>query len=122
MSQQIDKAHNPEAVWMFIEYQRPAARFPGSRDVASPRHTMKSADSPAAAYLLIELKTAFLIGFHIYLPFLIIDLVVASVLMSWHVDVAPTQISLPFKLLLFVLIDGWTLTVGMLIESVRAVT
>ncbi len=124
MSQQIDKAHNPDAVWMFIEYQRPA---PDSPEFSNWHEPESYDDVPLTvllpAYLLSELKTAFLIGFQIYLPFLIIDLVVASVLMSMGMSMLPpTQISLPFKLLLFVLIDGWTLTVGMLIESVRAVT
>ncbi len=124
MSQQIENAHNPDAVWMFIEYQRPAADSPEAETWIEPE---TYDDVPLTvllpAYLLSELKTAFLIGFQIYLPFLIIDLVVASVLMSMGMSMlSPTQISLPFKLLLFVLIDGWTLTVGMLIESVRAVT
>ena len=124
MSQQIEQAHNPEAVWMFVEYQRPPA---GSIDAENWREPETYDDVSLTvllpAYLLSELKTAFLIGFQIYLPFLIIDLVVAAVLMSTGLSMLPpTQISLPFKLLLFVLIDGWTLTVGMLIESVRAVT
>jgi flagellar biosynthetic protein FliP len=124
MSQQIEQAHNPDAVWMFIEYQRPAADSPEAEIWHEPE---TYDDVPLTvllpAYLLSELKTAFLIGFQIYLPFLIIDLVVAAVLMSMGMSMlSPTQISLPFKLLLFVLIDGWTLTVGMLIESVRAVT
>ena len=74
------------------------------------------------AYLLSELKVAFLIGFQIFLPFLVIDLVVASILTSLGLTMLPPSlISLPFKLLLFVLIDGWFLTVGMLLESVRVV-
>lgn len=124
MSQQIDKAHNADAVWMFIEYQRPEADSPEAEDWREPEtYDEVPLTVLLPAYLLSELKTAFLIGFQIYLPFLIIDLVVASVLMSMGMSMLPpTQISLPFKLLLFVLIDGWTLTVGMLIESVRAVT
>lgn len=124
MSQQIENAHNPDAVWMFIEYQRPAAGSPEAEDWHEPEtYDEVPLTVLLPAYLLSELKTAFLIGFQIYLPFLIIDLVVASVLMSMSMSMlSPTQISLPFKLLLFVLIDGWTLTVGMLIESVRAVT
>lgn len=124
MSQQIDKAHNPDAVWMFIEYQRPAEDSPEAESWHEPEtYDEVPLTVLLPAYLLSELKTAFLIGFQIYLPFLIIDLVVASVLMSMGMSMLqPTQISLPFKLLLFVLIDGWTLTVGMLIESVRAAT
>ena len=72
------------------------------------------------AYMLSELKTAFVIGFQIYLPFLVIDLVVSAVLISLGMMMLPpVLISLPFKLLLFVLVDGWFLTVGMLMESVR---
>lgn len=124
MSQQIEQAHNADAVWMFIEYQRPA---PDSTDAEYWREPETYDEVPLTvllpAYLLSELKTAFLIGFQIYLPFLIIDLVVAAVLIGMGMSMlSPTQISLPFKLLMFVLIDGWTLTIGMLIESVRLVT
>lgn len=70
------------------------------------------------AFLLSELKTAFEIGFVIFLPFLLIDLVVASVLMSMGMlMVPPTIISLPFKVLMFVLINGWSLVVGALLGS-----
>ena len=65
-----------------------------------------------------ELKTAFMIGFRIFLPFLIIDLLIASSLLSMGMMmVPPTLISLPFKLLLFVLADGWHLVVGTLMQS-----
>ena len=71
------------------------------------------------AYVLSELKVAFLMGFRIYLPFLIIDMVIASMLISMGMlMLPPVLISLPFKLLLFVLVDGWQLVVGSLIESV----
>lgn len=70
------------------------------------------------AYVTSELKTAFQIGFVVFIPFLIIDLVVASVLMSMGmVMVSPIIISLPFKLMLFVLVDGWHLLIGSLVES-----
>jgi flagellar biosynthetic protein FliP len=70
------------------------------------------------AFLLSELKTGFQIGFVIFLPFLLIDLVIASVLMSMGMlMVPPTILSLPFKILLFVLIDGWSLTVRALLGS-----
>jgi len=72
----------------------------------------------APAFAISELKTAFEIGFLIYLPFLIIDLVVASVLLSMGMMMLPpVLISLPFKLLLFVLVDGWNLVVGTLVRS-----
>lgn len=72
------------------------------------------------AYLLSELKTAFQIGFMIYIPFLVIDLIVASVLMAMGMMMlSPLIVSLPFKLMLFVLCDGWTLIVGTLTASVQ---
>jgi flagellar biosynthesis protein FliP len=70
------------------------------------------------AYVTSELKTAFLIGFLIFIPFVIIDLVVASVLMSMGMMMlSPVLISLPFKLMLFVLVDGWALVMGTLASS-----
>ena len=73
------------------------------------------------AFVVTELTEAFAIGFLIYLPFLVIDLVVSSVLMSLGMMMmSPTIVSLPFKLLLFVLVDGWRLVAGSLIESFNA--
>ena len=70
------------------------------------------------AFVTSELKTAFQIGFMLYLPFLAIDLVVSSVLMSLGMMMmSPTIVSLPFKLLLFVLVDGWSLLLGSLAAS-----
>ena len=70
------------------------------------------------AFVTSELKTAFQIGFLIFIPFLIIDLVVASVLMSMGMMMlSPLIISLPFKIMLFVLVDGWALIVGTLAAS-----
>jgi flagellar biosynthetic protein FliP len=70
------------------------------------------------AYVTSELKTAFQIGFLIFIPFLIIDVVVASVLMSMGMMmVSPVIISLPFKIMLFVLVDGWHLVIGTLAQS-----
>ena len=70
------------------------------------------------AYVTSELKTAFQIGFLVFLPFLIVDMVVASVLMSMGMMmVSPVIISLPFKLILFVLVDGWTLLIASLVQS-----
>lgn len=70
------------------------------------------------AYMISELKTAFQIGFLLYIPFMVIDLVVASVLMSMGMFMLPpSMISLPFKLLLFVMVDGWYLLVKSLIIS-----
>jgi flagellar biosynthetic protein FliP len=70
------------------------------------------------SFLTSELKTAFQIGFLLFVPFLIIDLVVAAVLMSMGMMMlSPMLISLPFKLMLFVLIDGWTLITATLVTS-----
>jgi len=70
------------------------------------------------SFMVSELKTAFQIGFMLYLPFLIIDMVVASVLMAMGMMMLPpVVISLPFKLLLFVLVDGWELVIGSLVRS-----
>jgi flagellar biosynthetic protein FliP len=70
------------------------------------------------AFMLSELKRAFQIGFMVYIPFLVIDMVVASVLMSMGMMMLPPVIiSLPFKLLLFVLVDGWNLVVSSLVQS-----
>lgn len=70
------------------------------------------------AFVTSELKTAFQIGFMLFIPFLIIDLVVASVLMAMGMMMlSPLIISLPFKIMLFVLVDGWTLIIGTLASS-----
>ncbi len=72
------------------------------------------------AFVISELKTAFEIGFLLFLPFLVIDMVVASILMSMGMMMLPpVMISLPFKILVFVLIDGWNLLIGNLIASIK---
>jgi len=72
------------------------------------------------AFVISEIKTAFEIGFLIFLPFLVIDMVVASILMSMGMMMLPpVMISLPFKLLVFVLVDGWNILVGSLVSSFR---
>lgn len=76
----------------------------------------------AASFLTSELTTAFQIGFLLFIPFVVIDLVVSSVLMSLGMMMlSPMLISLPFKLMLFVLVDGWSLTMSMLAASFKAV-
>ncbi|MCI9536816.1 MAG: flagellar type III secretion system pore protein FliP [Eubacterium sp.] len=70
------------------------------------------------AFIISELRTAFIIGFLIYLPFIVIDMVVASTLMSMGMMMLPpTTISMPFKILLFVLADGWNLVIGQVVET-----
>jgi flagellar biosynthesis protein FliP len=73
-----------------------------------------------SAFVISELRTAFQIGFALFLPFIVIDIVVASVLMSMGMFMLPpAMIALPFKLLLFVLVDGWSLIVQGLVASFR---
>ena len=111
MSRQIDMAGNDEDVLLFFRYYSPNASEPTSFEEVPLRVLLP-------AYMLSELKTAFLMGFQIFLPFLLIDLVVAAVTISMGMMMLPpAMISLPFKLLLFVLIDGWHLVIGMLLES-----
>jgi flagellar biosynthetic protein FliP len=86
------------------------------------KNELTQADVPTdvlvPAFVISELRRAFIMGFAIFLPFLIIDLVVASTLMSMGMVVlTPTLVSLPFKILLFILVDGWHLVVGSLLQS-----
>jgi flagellar biosynthesis protein FliP len=91
-------------------------RISGGKGFASPDEVPLSILAPA--FMTSELKSAFLIGFLIFIPFVIIDLVVASVLMSMGmVMLSPVLISLPFKLMLFVLVDGWSLVMVSLASS-----
>ncbi len=118
MIEQIRRTDNADSVLTFLEFQHPNEKTPAPE-------RLEDVDTVVLlpAFMVSELKTAFVIGFQIYLPFLVIDMVIATVLISMGMMMLPpVLISLPFKLLLFVLIDGWALTVGMLLESVRAAT
>ena len=91
-------------------------------EIANNKNITTPADVPLStlvpAFITSELKSAFSIGFLIYIPFIVIDLVVASVLMSMGMMMlSPMMISMPFKLMLFVLVDGWTLIMGSLTAS-----
>ena len=121
MSDQIERAGNSDGVWMLLDYQRPDPNTEAGRRYRAPENYEEIPLSVLLpAYMLSELKIAFTIGFQLYLPFLVIDMVVASVLISMGMMMLPpVLISIPFKLLLFVMIDGWFLTVGMMLESVR---
>lgn len=115
MFDQIERAGNEEDVYMLYEY---AAQRPVRAD-----ETLTRAQVPMTAlvpaFLLSELKAAFILGFRIYLPFLVIDMVISTVLVSMGMMMLPpVLISLPFKLLLFVLSDGWALVAGNLMSSV----
>jgi len=91
-------------------------KISGGKGFATPQDVPLTLLVPA--FLTSELKTAFLMGFLIFIPFVIIDLVVASVLMSMGMMMlSPVLISLPFKLMLFVLVDGWSLVMGTLASS-----
>jgi flagellar biosynthesis protein FliP len=91
-------------------------RIAGGKGFATPQDVPLTVLVPA--FVTSELKTAFQIGFLLYIPFVIIDLVVASVLMSMGMMMlSPVLISLPFKLMLFVLVDGWSLVMGSLASS-----
>lgn len=91
-------------------------------DLAHAPEVAQSADVPLKAlipaFMISELRRAFEIGFLIFLPFIIIDMVIASVLMSMGMMmIPPAQIALPFKLIFFVLVDGWYMIVGSLVQS-----
>ena len=111
MASQIDAANNHADVEMFFAYAYPDAELPETFGDVPLRVLLP-------AFMLSELKTAFLMGFRIFLPFLIVDLVVASVTISMGMlMLPPSVIALPFKLLLFILVDGWHLVVEMLLVS-----
>ena len=111
MSEQIERTDNTADVWLFLRYMPEGTPEPSTYDDVPLQVLLP-------AYMLSELKTAFLIGFQIYLPFLVLDIVIASVTISMGMMMLPpVLISLPFKLLLFVLVDGWHLVVEMLLES-----
>ncbi len=114
MYAQIDESGNHEDIYLFHEYALGAA-IPDAVELTL-------ADIPTTAlvpaFILSELKTAFVMGFRIYLPFLVIDMVIASILISMGMMMLPpVLISLPFKILLFVLADGWHLIVETLLNS-----
>ncbi len=120
MIAQIRGTKNTDTIFMLLEFKRPTE---GSAAASSYVEPENFEDVPLSvllpAYMLSELKTAFVIGFQIYLPFIVIDMVIATVLISMGMMMLPpVLISLPFKLLLFVLIDGWALTVGMMLTGV----
>ncbi|VAX10861.1 Flagellar biosynthesis protein FliP [hydrothermal vent metagenome] len=119
-TQALEKAKKPMREFMLAQTRDDDlilfAGIAGRDDIASPEQTPFSLLLPAFA--TSELKTAFQIGFLLFIPFLIIDLVVASILMSMGMMMlSPLIISLPFKIMLFVLVDGWALVLGTLATS-----
>ncbi len=114
MYAQIDQAGNHDDVFLFLEYAE-------NRQIP-PEEELSVANLPLTvmipAFMLSELKTAFIMGFRIYLPFLVIDMVIATILLSMGMMMLPpVLISLPFKILLFVLADGWHLVVETVLFS-----
>jgi flagellar biosynthesis protein FliP len=128
MAHQIQVTKNDDDVYLFMKYMPEQKDAKGS----TPNYVYYEpaegeTEVPLLAllpgYMLSELKTAFLIGFQIYLPFVILDIVVASVTISMGMlMLPPVLVSLPFKLLLFVLVDGWHLVVEMLMQSFHIVS
>jgi flagellar biosynthetic protein FliP len=109
MIRQIQKAGNDDDVLLFTDFQHQ----PEPKNF-SEVGTM----TLVPAFMLSELKTAFVLGFKIYLPFLVIDMVISSILISMGMMMLPpVLISMPFKLLLFVLVDGWRLITGSLMAG-----
>ncbi len=116
----IDKAVGPVKEFMIAQTRETDislfAEISDTNNIEKPEDISMSILLPA--FVTSELKTAFQIGFILFIPFLIIDLVVASILMSMGMMMlSPLIISLPFKLMLFVLVDGWSLVLGMLASS-----
>jgi flagellar biosynthetic protein FliP len=114
MYRQIEASENYEDIYLFEEYSRGA---PVPDDETLRLEKVKTSVL-IPAFILGELKTAFVLGFRMYLPFLVIDMVIAAILISMGMMMLPpVLISLPFKLLLFVLADGWHLVTQTLLYS-----
>ncbi len=114
MFRQIDRSGNWGSVYTIMEWREPG--------ITAEKRDLRREDvdmlTLVPAFMISELKVAFLMGFRLYLPFLVIDMVVSSVLISMGMlMLPPVLISLPFKLLLFVLVDGWNLLVANLLTS-----
>ena len=124
MAEQIIRTENSDDVYLFLKYM-PSEINEETGELPEYVFFDQQGDEKMVplqalvpAYMLSELKTAFLIGFQVYLPFVILDIVVASFTISMGMlMLPPVLISLPFKLLLFVLVDGWRLVIEMLLES-----
>lgn len=115
----LDRAWGPLREFLFKQTRRAdLALFMRNESDKEVDPSSVAATSLIPAFVISELKTAFQMAFLIYVPFLVLDLVVASILMSMGMMfLPPVLISLPFKLVLFVLVDGWNLLVGSLIRS-----
>jgi len=116
----LERALQPLREFMFSQVRENELAL--LTEIAMDAEPLEKSDIPTMtlipAFMLSELKRAFQMGFMIYIPFLVIDMIVASILMSMGMMMLPPVIiSMPFKLLLFVLVDGWSLVVGSLIKS-----
>ena len=114
MATQIEQADNRDTMLLFL-----------SRHPTAPKEITTYDDVPIEtllpAFLVSELETAFTIGFRLLLPFLVLDVIVAILVVSTGlVMLPPTLVSLPLKLLVFVMADGWSLVIASLLDSVRA--
>ncbi|MBF0567710.1 flagellar type III secretion system pore protein FliP [Candidatus Magnetominusculus dajiuhuensis] len=119
-SEAIKRGERPVKDFMMRQTrEKDLALFLKLAKVETPKEPMDTPMKVAApAFVISELKTAFEMGFLLYLPFIIIDMVVASVMLSMGMMmVPPVMISLPFKLLLFVLVDGWNIVIGSIVRS-----
>lgn len=120
LDQALERASVPVKAFMLKQVREPdLTLFAG---LAKVPPVEKAEDLPmrvvVPAFVTSELKTAFQIGFIVFIPFIIIDMVVASVLMSMGMMMmSPVIVALPFKIMLFVLVDGWTLLIGSLVQS-----
>jgi flagellar biosynthesis protein FliP len=118
----LRRAYDPLRRFMLRQTrEKDLALFVGATGAPRPE---TAADVPPQAlmpaFLISELKTAFQMGFLIYVPFLILDMVIASILTSMGmITLPPALISLPFKLMLFVLVDGWNVLTGSIVQSFR---
>ncbi|MFM7117448.1 MAG: flagellar type III secretion system pore protein FliP [Planctomycetota bacterium] len=113
MAKQIEISGNRSAVEVLYRHGKV-----GSEAIVPEKLSSAPLNVILPAFILSELKVAFLLGFQIFLPFLVLDLVVSTVTVSMGLSMLPpTMVSLPLKLILFVMVDGWNLVVGMLLQS-----
>ena len=124
IDEMLDRTVKPIRVFMYdqIRLQRHDGDLINFMNIANRDIPESFEDIPTyvliPAFITSEIKTGFVIGFIIYIPFIVIDMVVASALMSMGMMMLPpVMISLPFKIMLFVLVDGWNLTIGTLIKT-----
>lgn len=123
LTEAIEKAESPIRIFMFRQMGNDKNSIRTFMTMAGLGRPANASDVPTyvliPAYILHELTVAFKIGILLYIPFIVIDMVVASILMSMGMMMLPpVQISMPFKLMLFVLVDGWHLLTQQLFESV----